>query len=109
MINAYFATAFVGAQSVGVTIQADNIGTAFELAEDYLQERHPQSEVIVQAVQCINNEFTAPNATAVTPCKLDDLQQRVDCEEDTDLYQAFLSLSGNSNSSVALHPDMIDV
>jgi len=62
MINKYFATALVSAQSVGVTIQADNIGTAFELAEDYLQERYPQSEVVVQAVQCINNEFTTRNA-----------------------------------------------
>lgn len=62
MINTYFVTALVSAQSVGVTIQADNIGTAFELAEDYLQERHPQSEVVVQAVQSVNNEFTTRNA-----------------------------------------------
>lgn len=62
MINTYFVTALVSAQSVGVTIQADNIGTAFELAEDYLQERHPQSEVVVQAVQNVNNEFTTRNA-----------------------------------------------
>ena len=58
MTNAYFATALVSAHSVGVTIRAENIGTAFELAEDYLQERNPGSEVIVQAVQRINNEFT---------------------------------------------------
>lgn len=109
MINAYFATAFVGAQSVGVTIQADNIGTAFELAEDYLQERHPQSEVVVQAVQCINNEFTSSQRTQSRLAKLDDLQQRGVCETDTDLYEAFLSLSGNPNSSMALHADMIDV
>jgi hypothetical protein len=57
MTNTYFATALVSAHSVGVTIRAENIGTAFELAEDYLQERNPESEVIVQAVQCINNEF----------------------------------------------------
>jgi hypothetical protein len=58
MTNTYFATGLVSAHSIGVTIRADNIGTAFELAEDYLQERNPQSEVIVQAVQHINNEFT---------------------------------------------------
>ena len=58
MINTYFATALVSAHSVGVTIRAKNIGRAFELAEDYLQERNPQSEVIVQAVQRISNEFT---------------------------------------------------
>ena len=58
MTNTYFATALVSAHSVGVTIRAENIGTAFELAEDYLQERNPGSEVIVQAVQRINNEFT---------------------------------------------------
>jgi hypothetical protein len=58
MTNTYFATALVSAHSVGVTIRADNIGTAFELAEDYLQERNPHSQVIVQAVQRINNEFT---------------------------------------------------
>jgi len=59
MTNTYFATALVSAHSIGVTINAKNIGTAFEVAEDYLQERHPRSEVIVQAVQRINNEFTA--------------------------------------------------
>jgi hypothetical protein len=58
MTNTYFATALVSAHSIGVTINAENIGTAFEVAEDYLQERHPRSEVIVQAVQRINNEFT---------------------------------------------------
>ena len=56
--NTYFATALVSGHSVGVTIRAENIGTAFELTEDYLQERNPQSEVIVQAVQRINNEFS---------------------------------------------------
>ena len=59
MINTYFATALVSVHSVGVTIRAENIGTAFKVAEDYLQERYPRSEVIVQAVQRINNEFTA--------------------------------------------------
>ena len=58
MTNTYFATALVSGYSVGVTIRAENIGKAFKLAEDYLQERNPQSEVIVQAVQHINNEFT---------------------------------------------------
>jgi hypothetical protein len=58
MTNTYFATALVSAHSVGVTIRAENIGKAFELAEDYLLERNPQSEVIVQAVQRISNEFT---------------------------------------------------
>jgi hypothetical protein len=58
MTNTYFATALVSAHSVGVTIRAENIGRAFELAEDYLQERNPQSEVIVQAVQRISSEFT---------------------------------------------------
>ena len=61
MTNTYFATALVNADSVGVTIRAENIGRAFELAENYLQERNPQSEVIVQAVQRINNEFTDGN------------------------------------------------
>jgi len=58
MTNTYFATALVSAHSIGVTIDAETIGTAFEIAEDYLQERHPRSQVIVQAVQRINNEFT---------------------------------------------------
>ena len=58
MTNTYFATALVSAHSIGVTIRAENIGRAFEIAEDYLQERNPQSEVIVQAVQRISNEFT---------------------------------------------------
>jgi hypothetical protein len=56
MTNTYFATALVSAHSVGVTIRAENIGVAFEVAEDYLQENHPRSEVIVQAVQRIDNE-----------------------------------------------------
>jgi hypothetical protein len=56
MTNTYFATALVSAHSVGVTIRAENIGAAFEVAEDHLQENHPRSEVIVQAVQCIDNE-----------------------------------------------------
>jgi hypothetical protein len=59
MTNTYFATALVGAHSIGVTIRAENIGTAFEVAEDYLRKNHPSSEVIVQAVPRINNEFTA--------------------------------------------------
>jgi hypothetical protein len=58
MINTYFATALVSAQSVGVNICAENIGRAFEVAKDYLRERHPQSEVIVQAVQRIHPEFS---------------------------------------------------
>jgi hypothetical protein len=58
MTNTYFATALVSAHSIEVTIDAETIGTAFAIAEDYLQERHPRSEVIVQAVQRINNEFT---------------------------------------------------
>jgi len=58
MTNTYFATALVSAHSVGVTIRAENIGRAFELAEDYLQKLNPQSEVIVQAVQRISSEFT---------------------------------------------------
>jgi hypothetical protein len=58
MTNTYFATALVGAHSIGVTINAEHIGSAFEVAEGYLQEHRPRSEVIVQAVQRINNEFT---------------------------------------------------
>jgi hypothetical protein len=54
MTNTYFATALVSAGSIGVTIRAENMGSAFEVAEDYLQERHPRSEVIIQAVQRIN-------------------------------------------------------
>jgi hypothetical protein len=57
MTNTYFATALVSSHRVGVTIRAENIGAAFEVAEDYLQERHRRSEVIVQAVQRINNEL----------------------------------------------------
>ena len=56
MTSTYFATALVSSHSVGVTIRAENIGAAFEVAKDYLQERHPRSEVIVQAVQRISNE-----------------------------------------------------
>ena len=56
MTNAYFATALVGVNRVGVTIHAQNIATAFEVAEHYLQDRHPKSDVIVQAVQRITNE-----------------------------------------------------
>jgi hypothetical protein len=65
MTDAYFATALVGANHVGVTIHARNIATAFEVAEHYLQDRHPKSDVIVQAVQRITNESTA----ALTPSK----------------------------------------
>ena len=65
MTYAYFATAFVGAHQVGVTIRARNIATAFEVAEHYLQDRHPKSDVIVQAVQRITNESTA----GLTPSK----------------------------------------
>ena len=59
MTNTFFVTALVSGHSVGVTIRAENIGRSFDLAEDHLRERNPQSEVIVQAVQHINNEFTA--------------------------------------------------
>ena len=51
MKNTYFATALVNGHSIGLTISAENIGLAFQVAEDYLQKRHPRSEVIVQAVQ----------------------------------------------------------
>lgn len=71
MTNTYFATAFVSAHSVGVTIRAESIGTAFKLAEDYLQERNPQSEVIVQAVQRISEEFAS--ATLETAVGVDDV------------------------------------
>jgi hypothetical protein len=71
MTNTYFATAIVSAHSVGVTIRAENIGTAFELAEDYLQERNPQSEVIVQAIQRISNEFTDGSNVSSRSSKLD--------------------------------------
>jgi hypothetical protein len=54
MTNTYFATALVSAGSVGVTVHAENMGSAFEVAEDYVQARHPRSEVIIQAVQRIN-------------------------------------------------------
>lgn len=66
MTHAYFATALVGAHRVGVTIRARNIATAFEVAEHYLQDRHPKSDVIVQAVQRIDNE----SAAALTPSKI---------------------------------------
>ena len=36
-----------------ITIRARNIATAFEVAERSLNERHPKSDVIVQAVQRI--------------------------------------------------------
>jgi hypothetical protein len=63
MENTYFATAFISSHSVGVTIQAENIETAFERAENYLEERYPRSEVVVQAVQPIYNRLaTHPNA-----------------------------------------------
>ena len=71
MTNTFFATALVSAHSVGVTIRAENIGTAFELAEDYLQERNPQSEVIVQAVQRISNEFTDGSNVSSRSSKVD--------------------------------------
>ena len=71
MTNTYIATALVGAHSVGVTIRAENIGTAFKLAEDYLQERNPQSEVIVQAIQRISNEFTDGSNVSSRSSKLD--------------------------------------
>jgi hypothetical protein len=67
MTNSYFATAFVRAHSVGVTIRAESIGTAFKLAEDYLQERNPTSDVIVQAVQRISDEF-ADGSSASSRC-----------------------------------------
>ena len=46
MTNTYCATALVSSHRVGVTIRAENIGAAFEVAEDYLQEPHPRSEVM---------------------------------------------------------------
>ena len=66
MTNTYFAIALVSAHSVGVTMRAENIAMAFAGAKDYLQRRHPRSDVIVQAVQRITNEFTAP----VTPSQV---------------------------------------
>jgi hypothetical protein len=57
--NTYFATALVGGHSVGITIRAQNIATAFEVAERSLKERHTKSDVIVQAVQRITNVFAA--------------------------------------------------
>jgi hypothetical protein len=44
-------------------MRAENIAMAFAGAKDYLQQRHPRSDVIVQAGQRITNEFTTP----VTP------------------------------------------
>jgi len=66
MPNTYFAIALVGAQSVGVAIRAENIDMAFEVAEQYLQEHHPRSDVIVHAVQPV----TDPSIAAVTPSKV---------------------------------------
>ena len=57
MTNNYFATALVSTHRVGFAVRAENIGTAFELAKDYLEERYPRSEVIIQAVQGVYNEF----------------------------------------------------
>lgn len=56
MTNNYFATALVSENRVGFTIRAENIGTAFELANDYLEKRYPRSDVMVQAVQCLRSE-----------------------------------------------------
>jgi hypothetical protein len=41
MTNAYFATALVGVNRVGVTIRAQNIATAFEVAEHYFRTATP--------------------------------------------------------------------
>jgi hypothetical protein len=57
MDNTYFATALISEQSVGITIHAESIETAFELAEGRLEERYPRSEVMIQAVQRIDDEF----------------------------------------------------
>jgi hypothetical protein len=38
--RAPFAIALVSARSVGVTIRAQNMDAAFEVAENYLQGRH---------------------------------------------------------------------
>ncbi|MBV9878589.1 MAG: hypothetical protein JO025_27915 [Verrucomicrobia bacterium] len=57
MDNTYFATALISADTVGVTIRAENIEAAFELAADRLGERYPRSDVIVQAVQRSADEF----------------------------------------------------
>jgi hypothetical protein len=59
MTNTYFATALVGGHSVGITIRAGDIARAFEVAERSLQERYTKSDVIVQAVQRVTNEFVA--------------------------------------------------
>jgi hypothetical protein len=71
MTSTYFATALVSAHSVGVTIRAENIGRAFELAEDYLQERKPQSEVIVQAVRALATNLPMVATYRVRSSKLD--------------------------------------
>jgi hypothetical protein len=59
MTDTYFATALVSTQRVGLTIHAENIERAFDVAKDYLYERYPRSEVIVQAVQHMNLERAA--------------------------------------------------
>ena len=56
-MDTYFATALISADSVGITIHAENIETAFELAENRLAESYPRSDVIVQAIQRISTEF----------------------------------------------------
>jgi len=45
---------------------AENIERAFEVARDYLYERHPRSEVTVQAVQRISHEFAVDWENAKT-------------------------------------------
>ena len=56
---------------MGITIRAENIGTAFQLATDYLDERYPRSEVTVQACSAsvTNSEFTPTHV--IRPRKLD--------------------------------------
>jgi hypothetical protein len=66
MTNTYFTTALVGVHNVGVTIHAQNIAAAFDVAQHHLQARHPRSDVIVQAVQRITNESIA----AARPSKI---------------------------------------
>jgi hypothetical protein len=63
--NDFFVTALVSGHSIGVSISAENIGKAFEVAADYLQERYPRSEVVVQAVQRINKELTTGYRTGI--------------------------------------------
>jgi hypothetical protein len=53
----YLATALISADSVGITVRTENIETTFELAENHLAERYRHSDVIVQAIQRISNEF----------------------------------------------------